>query len=53
MTRFESVTVTSSGGAPARVLWFGQMEAGQLYVALQSSSRQLILRAAQALEKNR
>ena len=53
LTRVESVAVTSSGGAPSRVLWFGQMRAGRLYVALQSGSRQLILRAAQALEKDR
>jgi hypothetical protein len=52
LTRAESVTVTPSGGAPSRVLWFGQMRAGRLYVTLQSSSRQLILRGARVLEKN-
>jgi hypothetical protein len=34
-------------------LWFGQMRVGRLYIALETSSRTLILQAARSLETPR
>jgi hypothetical protein len=53
LTRVESQTVAANGSPAARrVLWFGRLRAGRLYVALQGNSRQTVVRAAQALGNN-
>jgi hypothetical protein len=50
LTRVVSETVATNGAPPARrVLWLGRLHAGRLYVALQGSSRQLLVGAAQKL----
>jgi hypothetical protein len=54
LTRVENETLATSGHpAVRRALWFGQLKTRDgLYVALQGSSRRLVLRAARALEGN-
>jgi hypothetical protein len=52
LTRVENETLATSGHpAVRRALWFGQLKTRSgLYVALQGSSRRLVLQAAHALE---
>jgi hypothetical protein len=52
LTRLENETLATSGHpAVRRALWFGQLKTKSgLYVALQGSSRRLVLQAAHALE---
>jgi hypothetical protein len=50
LIRFENETVTSNGKTAARrPLWVGKTRVGKLYVALQGSSRQLVVSAARAI----
>jgi hypothetical protein len=54
LTRIESQTLAANGSPSVhRLLWFGQVQVGPLYVALQGSSRQVLVRAAQRLERIR
>jgi hypothetical protein len=54
LIRVGSETVSANGSPSARrVLWFARMRAGRLFVALQGSSRQTVVRAAQALGNTR
>jgi hypothetical protein len=54
LTRVENETLAANGSASVRrLLWFGRLRVAGLYVALQGSSRQTVVRAAQQLVKNR
>ena len=51
LTRVQSETVAANGSPSVhRVLWSGQVQVGPLYVALQGSSRQVVVHAAQRLD---
>jgi hypothetical protein len=54
LARFENQTVTSNGKPTARrSLWVGKTRVGGLHVALQGSSRQLVLEAARAIGRSK
>jgi hypothetical protein len=52
LTRVQNETLVANGSSSVRrTLWFGRMRVGRLYVALQGSSRQVVVRGAQQLVK--
>jgi hypothetical protein len=54
LMRFENQTVTSNGKTAARrSLWVGKTRVGGLYVALQGSSRQVVLDAARTIGRSK
>jgi hypothetical protein len=52
LTRVENLIRTPSAGTSARrALWFGELRSGPLYVAIQGSSRALVIGASRALSR--